>query len=90
MRDPEPSYRAWKVDAVKALQRLNARAAFATPERLWTQFYIRRFSLAEAAELAEAMRTMLLKSRHGCWCDSGDARLCLCLAAGRLRIHRCD
>jgi hypothetical protein len=50
-RDVEPSYPAWKVDAVKALQRLNARTAFATPERLWT--HIRRFSPAEAAELAE-------------------------------------
>jgi hypothetical protein len=38
---------------VKALQKLHERAATVTRESIWIQFYIRRFSLEEAAELAK-------------------------------------
>jgi hypothetical protein len=48
----EPQYPVWKTNAVKALKRLHERAAIVTPERLWTQLYIRRLDPAEAAELA--------------------------------------
>ena len=49
----QPSCPAWKANAAKALHRLHDRAAIVTPERLWTQLYIRRFTPAQAAELAE-------------------------------------
>src|SRR5215210_5136125 len=52
LRDPEPSYPAWKAAALKALQRLHAPAATVTPERIWTQLYIRRAEPAEAAASA--------------------------------------
>jgi hypothetical protein len=54
-----PSYPAWKMNAVKALHRLHARAAIVTREWLWTQLYVQGFSPAEAARLAEQeYRTM--------------------------------
>ena len=52
-RDPEPSYPAWKADAVKAIQKLHWSAAAVTRNGLWTNLYVRGFSPEEAAKLAE-------------------------------------
>ena len=48
----EPKYPVWKANAVKALRSAHERAAIVTPERLWTQLYIRRLDPTEAAKLA--------------------------------------
>ena len=51
-RAAEPSYPAWKADAVKALQKAHERAAAVTRDSIWARAYILRLDPAEAAELA--------------------------------------
>jgi hypothetical protein len=51
-RNPEPSYPAWKAEAVKALQGINPGTARATGERVWTRAYVKHLSPEKAAELA--------------------------------------
>jgi hypothetical protein len=50
--NPQPSYPAWKADAVKALQKLHERAARVTRDGFWTRCYVRNLSPEKAAELA--------------------------------------
>jgi len=50
--NPEPSYRDWRVTAVKALQKLNPLALAATREGLLTRCYVQGLSPQHAAELA--------------------------------------
>jgi hypothetical protein len=51
--DLEPSYPAWRADAVRALQKLQWSAAAATRDGVWTNLYVRGFSPEEAANVAE-------------------------------------
>jgi hypothetical protein len=51
----EPSYPAWKADAVNELQRRHGIAATAIAERIWTQFYVHRLMPNEAADRAETV-----------------------------------
>jgi hypothetical protein len=64
--DPEPSYPAWRADAVRALQKLHWSAAAATRDGLWINLYVRGFSPEEAAKVVDrntAARIHLTGSR---------------------------
>jgi hypothetical protein len=52
-REREPSYAAWKADALKALEWLRSPAARVTRDGFWTKLYVQGFRPAEAAELAD-------------------------------------
>jgi hypothetical protein len=52
-RESEPSYAAWKADALKALEWLRSPAARVTRDGFWTKLYVQGFRPAEAAELAD-------------------------------------
>ena len=51
-RDAQPSYKAWKGEALKVLQRDHNLPPTAISEREWTQLYVHGFTPDQAADRA--------------------------------------